>query len=77
MKLYKKLAKSYSVNEKALKRKMKGAGVSTKEIQSLPILEVIYENSHELMYTRANVGSHAFEFMDIDASWLLVKQLQD
>ena len=75
MKLYKKLAKTYGVNEKALKRKMKVAGVSTKEIQPLPILEVIYENSYELMYTRATASNRTFEFMDTGTLLLLIRTI--
>ena len=64
MKLYKKLADKYRINRKALKRKMKESGISTKTIHPLEVMQIIYLHAPELMFTREGDFNETVEYAD-------------
>lgn len=77
MKLYKEIAKTYKINPKALKRKMKEEGVSTSEIHPLEIMNVIFVYAPTLMYSREGDFEDTVEFADADTKYLFLKTYSD
>ena len=77
-KLIRKIANDYKINPKALKRYVKeDTGKKIKKLSKIEILEVVFVNAPDLFYCRADEEKGIVEYLDIDLTKKLCKELKE